>query len=194
MGCPSFVIIGNNLTFSITCHDPDTGVLSDADDVPDYWIYEDETGVSINTSTPLADVMAKLDDIHSTGFYTETIACTTANGFEDGKTYTIYIEATVDSDKCGISYAFTAYTQLGGMTAGAVTWVYTLTDSDTSAPIDGASIWATTDSAGAHVVASGTTDDAGQVTFYLDVSAAIYIWRSKAGYDFTNPDQESVVA
>ena len=49
---------------------------------------------------------AKLDDAATTGFYTETIACTAANGFEVGKTYTIYIEATVDSDKGGICYSF----------------------------------------------------------------------------------------
>ena len=48
--------------------------------------------------------MAKLDDANTTGFYSELIACTAGNGFEDGKTYTIYIEATVDSDKGGICY------------------------------------------------------------------------------------------
>jgi len=47
-----------------------------------------------------------LDDANTDGFYTELIACTAANGFESGKTYTVYIEATVDSDKGGISYAF----------------------------------------------------------------------------------------
>ena len=52
MGCPSFVIIGKTLTFSIATHDPDTGVLTDASAVPDYWVYEDETGVSINANTP----------------------------------------------------------------------------------------------------------------------------------------------
>jgi len=112
MGCPSFVIIGNTLTFSITTHDPDTGVLTDADAVPDYWIYEDETGVSINATTPLADVMAKLDDAHTTGLYSETITCSAANGYEHGKTYSIYIEATVDGDMGGITFAFTAYTTL----------------------------------------------------------------------------------
>ena len=96
MGCPSECIIGDNLTFSVCTHDPDTGVLTDADAVPDYWIYEDETGTSINAATPNADAMAKLDDAHTTGFYTETIACTSAAGYKHGKTYTIYIEATVD--------------------------------------------------------------------------------------------------
>jgi len=109
MGCPSEVEIGDNLTFSITTHDPDTGVLTDADAVPDYWVYEDETGVSINANTPDADVMAKLDDAHTTGFYSETLACTAGNGYENGKTYTVYIEATVDSDRGGISYGFKAY-------------------------------------------------------------------------------------
>lgn len=191
MGCPAFVIIGNTITFSITTHDPDTGVLTDADAVPDYWIYENETGVSINANTPLADVMAKLDDAHTTGFYTKTITCSTANGYEDGKTYTIYIEATVDADKGGMAYAFTAYTQLGGITAGAIEWTYTLTDSVTGALIDGASVWVTTDAAGSNVIASGTTNDSGQVTFYLDAGTR-YVWRSRSGYSFDNPDVEVI--
>ena len=100
MGCPSEVYIGDNLTFSICCHDPDTGVLTDATSTL-YYVYEDETAADILTGT-----LAKLDDANTTGFYTETIACTAANGFEVGKTYTIYIEATVDSDKGGICYSF----------------------------------------------------------------------------------------
>jgi len=109
MGCPTFIVIGKTLTFSITTHDPDTGILTDADAVPDYWVYEDETGVSINANTPDEDVMAKLDDAHTTGFYAETLTCSAANGYKNGKTYTIYIEATVAGDKGGISFAFTAY-------------------------------------------------------------------------------------
>ena len=101
MGCPSEVVIGNNLVFSVTTHDPDTGVLTDADTVPTYRIYEDETSTAILTGS-----MAKLDDTNTTGFYSELIACTAANGFESGKTYTVYIEATVDSDKGGICYGF----------------------------------------------------------------------------------------
>ena len=103
MGCPSKVIIGDNCVFSICTHDPDTGVLTDADSAPTYRVYEDETGTAILTGT-----MAKLDDANTTGFYTESIACTSGNGFEDGKTYSIYIEATVDSDTGGIAYSFKA--------------------------------------------------------------------------------------
>ena len=104
MGCQSEVEVGDNLVFSIACHDPDTGVLTDADSAPIYRVYEDETATPILTGT-----MTKLDDANTTGFYTELIACTTANGFENGKTYTIYIEATVDSDKGGICYGVRAY-------------------------------------------------------------------------------------
>jgi len=106
MGCPTEVEIGDNLVFSVTTHDPDTGVLTDADAVPSYRIYEDETAVAI-----LNGNMAKLDDANTTGFYTELIACTAGNGFENGKTYTVYIEATVDGDEGGICYAFKAYDQ-----------------------------------------------------------------------------------
>src|SRR4030042_494294 len=101
MGCPSSVNLGENLVFSVTTHDPDTGVLTDADSLPAYRVYEEETGTPLLTGT-----MAKLDDPSTTGFYTESLAVPQANGFESGKTYTIYIEATVDSDTGAISYGF----------------------------------------------------------------------------------------
>ena len=75
--------------------------------------------------------------------------------------------------------------------AGAIEWPYTLTDVDTGAAISGASVWVTTDSAGTNIIASGVTDDAGQVTFYLDAGTR-YIWRSRAGYNFANPDVEVI--
>ena len=103
MGCQSEVEIGSNLTFSICCHDPDTGVLTDADAAPEYRVYEDETAAPILTGT-----MTVLDDVNTVGFYTELIACTAGNGFEANKSYTIYITATVDSDTGGICYGFRA--------------------------------------------------------------------------------------
>ena len=102
MGCQSNVELGDNLTFSITTHDPDTGVLTDADSAPAYRIYENETATAILTGT-----MSKLDDSNTTGFYTELISCSVANGFELNKSYNIYIEAAVGGDTGGISFAFT---------------------------------------------------------------------------------------
>jgi hypothetical protein len=101
MGCPSSCQLGDNLVFSICTHDPDTGVLTDAESAPTYRIYEDETATAILTGS-----MAVLDTGNTTGFYTELIAATTANGFEASKTYTIYIEATVDGDTGGIAFSF----------------------------------------------------------------------------------------
>lgn len=103
MGCPSEVVIGEDLVFSICTHDPDTAQVNDADSAPSYRVYEDETVPAILTGN-----MAKLDDANTTGFYTELIACTAANGFENGKTYSIYIEAMVDTVPGAISYAFKA--------------------------------------------------------------------------------------
>ena len=102
MGCPSSCEIGDNLVFSICTHDTDTGELTDAASVPTYRIYN-EAGTEILTGT-----MAKLDDDDTTGFYIKLIAVTAANGFESGKSYTVYIEATVDGVKGGITFAFKA--------------------------------------------------------------------------------------
>lgn len=101
MGCQTQVTIGYFLTFSICTHDPDTGELTDTDFAPVYRIYEDEIAVPILTGT-----MAKLDDANTVGFYTERIVCSTASGFEYRKSYTIYVQATVDGIMGGIAYVF----------------------------------------------------------------------------------------
>jgi hypothetical protein len=184
MGCQSTVVLGANLTFSITTHDPDTGVLTDADGAPAYRIYEDETATAILTGS-----MAKLDDGNTTGFYTELIACTSANGFEVNKSYTVYIAATVDSDTGAISYSFTV--EAAGSGAGAITFTYTLTSTVDSSAIVDADVWVTSDEAGNNLLGSGTTDSNGQVVFYLD-AGTVYVWRQKPGWNFTNPDTETV--
>jgi hypothetical protein len=80
----------------------------------------------------------------------------------------------------------------GASGSGSNTFNYTLTDSGTGLPIATADVWVTSDLAGANVVASGQTNTFGVVTFYLD-AGAYYLWRQKSGYDFTNPDLETVV-
>lgn len=79
-----------------------------------------------------------------------------------------------------------------GSGAGAITWTYTLTSTVAGGPpIADADVWVSTDYAGDNVVASGRTNQYGVVTFYLD-SGVVYVWRQKSGYDFTNPDIETV--
>lgn len=74
---------------------------------------------------------------------------------------------------------------------GAIQFTYTLTEETTGDPIAAADVWVTSDSAGNTVVASGQTNAAGVVTFYLD-AGTVYLWRQKSGWNFTNPDMETV--
>lgn len=76
--------------------------------------------------------------------------------------------------------------------SGAITFTYTLTSSvDPFPPIPDADIWVTSDIGGAIVIASGRTDQNGQIVFYLD-AGTVYVWRQKSGWDFTNPDTEVI--
>jgi hypothetical protein len=79
----------------------------------------------------------------------------------------------------------------GAAGTGAITFTYTLTNSVNSAPIPDATVWVTSDSAGNNLLASGTTNTSGQVVFYLD-AGTVYVWRQKSGWNFDNPDIETV--
>jgi hypothetical protein len=107
MGCPSEIVIEKNLVFSILTYNPSTGILADADSAPAYRIYEDETATAILTGT-----MAKLDDANTLGLYSELIACTAVNGFEEYKTYTIYITAVVSGNTIGFVFSFRVRTHV----------------------------------------------------------------------------------
>src|SRR3990167_9415635 len=84
--------IDDLLTFYANTTKFDTGVATDADAVATYRIYEDETATPILTGS-----MALLDSVNTAGFYSEQITLSAANGFEKGKSYAIYIAATVNS-------------------------------------------------------------------------------------------------
>lgn len=70
----------------------DTGNATDADSVPTYRVYEEETGTPLLTGS-----MALLDSANTIAFYSEQITLSAANGFEVGKCYAIYIAGTVNS-------------------------------------------------------------------------------------------------
>ena len=98
MGCPAQCILGENLVFTVQARDG-TGAPCDATGDVSYSVYEDETSTAILTGT-----MAKL--AAQTGFYSEQIACTTANGFERYKSYTVRISATVATVSVAKTYTF----------------------------------------------------------------------------------------
>lgn len=89
------------LTFTACTHSTSDGSGIDADSVPSYRVYEDETATAILTGN-----MAKLDDANTVGFYSEKIQLTAANGFEYDKTYNIYIEGVVSSVTGTVCYTF----------------------------------------------------------------------------------------
>lgn len=75
--------------------------------------------------------------------------------------------------------------------SGGIPWTVTVNDGG-GAPIQGVDVWVTTDSAGSNIVAGALTTDAfGQTTFMLD-AGTYYFWKQKAGYDFTNPETDTV--
>lgn len=84
--------IDDLLTFYCNTQVFATGVATDADSVPTYRVYEDETGTPLLTGS-----MALIDSANTAGFYSEQITLSAANGFERGKCYSIYIAATVSS-------------------------------------------------------------------------------------------------
>lgn len=82
-------------------------------------------------------------------------------------------------------------TNLPSPGTGSSSWPYTLTDDVTGEPIVGATVNVSSDAAGTIIVASGTTDANGLVSFNLD-PGTYYIWRSHSAYTFTDPDTETV--
>lgn len=74
-----------------------------------------------------------------------------------------------------------------GSVAGSGAITHTITINDGTNPIEGASVWVSTDSAGSNVIAGTlTTTSLGQAVFYLD-AGTYYAWMQKSGFNFTNP-------
>lgn len=84
-----------------------------------------------------------------------------------------------------------------GRNAEAIEFTYTLTDSSTGDPIEGASIWICSDSGGTNVLWAGTTNSLGVAVDensrkpWLD-AGTYYIFRQKTGYIFSDPDTEVI--
>ena len=63
---------------------------------------------------------------------------------------------------------------------------HTITVQDGGGALSGVLVQISTDSGKVNVIRSGSTNDLGQVTFYLD-AGTYYAWSSRAETDFTNP-------
>lgn len=78
-----------------------------------------------------------------------------------------------------------------GAGPGNCKFIYTLTIAGSATKIENAIVYVTTDIGGSNIIAGPTTtDENGQVEFYLD-PGTYYFWRNKGGIIFSNPDVES---
>lgn len=84
--------LGDLVTFYANTHNPSNGSAVDADAVPNYHVYEDETATPLITGT-----MALLNGANTVGFYSEQISISGSLGFEKGKSYGVYIQAVVNN-------------------------------------------------------------------------------------------------
>ena len=109
---------------------------------------------------------------------------------KSGDILTVYVDGLAGDTTTPDYYTRWFQIDNGAASAGATAKTYTVTDASSGLPIADVNVWVTTDAAGSNVVASDETNNSGQVTFYLDSGTTYYIWRQKAGYNFTNPDQE----
>lgn len=81
---------------------------------------------------------------------------------------------------------------VGAGSAGAGALETNITVQVSGLPVDGVEVWVTTDTAGSNVVAGALmTDTLGKCTFMLD-PGDYYLWRKKAGYNFSNPQAITV--
>ncbi len=93
-----------------------------------------------------------------------------------------------DTTTPDIKCEFWEVTTLG---AGAISWPITITEG--GLPVDGVDVWVTTDEDGENVVARGTTNDSGIVTFLLD-AGTYYCWSQLAGHSSLNGEAFTVEA
>jgi len=77
-----------------------------------------------------------------------------------------------------------------GLRRGAIEFTYTLTD-DNDDPVADAQVWVTTRGNADNILASGITNQDGEVVFWLD-AGDIDVYRQKTGINFDNPDLETV--
>jgi len=153
-------------------------------------IYEENGGDTDFSSSQITGSPFTISKINSkTGLYGVLIP---KSSFTAGKYYLCLWELTVDDiATAGQELYFCCNAEsFKNYSAGAYKKTYTVNDTDGN-PLLGVRVDVTTDEAGETKIASGVTDSAGEVTFYLP-AGTVYMWRYKRGYTFDNPDTEVV--
>lgn len=82
--------LADTIVLDFVTHNPSTGAVSDADSTPTCEVFEDDNDTAI-----LAPTVTKRAS--KTGNYRVSVAATTGNGFEVGKSYNVIVSVTVNS-------------------------------------------------------------------------------------------------
>jgi hypothetical protein len=175
---------GTDIAADIIAIKADTAnILTDTGTTLDTLIKDIPTTAEFESRTlPSADYVVVGDTIARV---TLVDTCTTNTDIPAVKAKTDQLEFTAGTVNANIA--------TGGLGTGSEQvdyYVFTNETSETGA-IANVSVYVSSDEAGTVIVASGMTDSNGKVTFYLN-TGTYYMWRSKAGYSFTNPDTEVV--
>ncbi len=180
---------------------PTAGAVADAvwDETMSGHLTAGTTGEKLNAVSTPPTAGAIADAVWDEAAAGHTTAGTTGKALADagaaGDPWNTAVPGAYTAGKAGyilgtyLDQAISTMNQSPG--AGAIEFTYTLTNADDATPIANADVWATSDLAGNTIIASGTTDASGIVTFWLD-AGTVYIWRAKSGWNFTNPDTETV--
>ncbi len=180
---------------------PTAGAVADAvwDEAMSGHLTAGTTGEKLNTVSTPPTAATIADAVWDEAAAGHTTAGTTGKALADagaaGDPWNTAVPGAYTAGKAGyilgtyLDQAISTMNQSPG--AGAIEFTYTLTNADDATPIANADVWATSDLAGNTIIASGTTNASGIVTFWLD-AGTVYIWRAKSGWNFTNPDTETV--
>jgi hypothetical protein len=170
-----------------TAADIKTALEADGSKIDHLWeMTEDDGGVRRFTENALEEAPS------SSGL--DAVGVRTAIGLSAANldTQLSTIDANVDAILVNTGTTIPALINAGAG-AGTILHTYTITDSGDGSPIDGVEVWVSTDAAGVNVVASGYTNSSGVFSVMLD-AGTYYFWRKRSGYNFVNPDQETVSA
>jgi len=146
--------------------------------------------------TEIAAIKAVTDKLDTALELDEAVYRFTANALElapvDGAAPTVAaIRAEIDANSEKLALLDVAVSTRTTLGVGGTSFTYTLTSTTSGLPILDADVWVTTDIAGQNVIARGSTDQNGQITFLLN-PGTLYFWRRKSGFTFTNPDVEVI--
>src|SRR4051812_2501271 len=114
-----------------------TGAAVDADSTPTCEVFEDATDTAILSPTVVKRTS-------KTGNYRIPVACTTANGFEVGKSYNVVVSATIGGVAAkAVAARFQVRTFNVQKNQALTGFVFVMTSSASHAPITGATVTAT---------------------------------------------------